>query len=767
MRAAHDAAMRESLGRPDPVRPRICSGLPRHASAGTLALQSRPGEAGSSRIAAIFGEAAVSGRCNGDGLFGRRSRRCQVSGRCRRRRHSNVAATGATATAGAGDGPSDGDRPPDARQPRRPTTPAVTADRWTATADRHRHSARRRRRPDRIRHGSYRIHTATRRLPPPRRPSYGDRDRPRRTLRRRPRRRRATGDPDAQTSNSPSLHRTTATPTRRQRHGYRHRAYHGADRRTGTAIATSRPRRCRAQPDRLDTATAQRNPRPTLRPIRARREDAAGSATATPHASATPRSRRRRRPTRTACDARRGEHRDHPTRPRRERAAATRSSHGDAHLDALADGRPPRRDAADARDRHPHRYRHAARHAHPDAHHHRRPATPTRTLPPRASARAPDADHRGHRDPHRDRRPARRAPRAAPPPHRDAAAERDAVRRGHVDALVTPRAPRSRHPHARHARRSRRRRAPSPPPGHADGDATITLSPTRTISATPTFSRPVRRPARPRRRTARRARRRSPPSPTASPTSTPIPSSTGTRTATSTRTGTATGTGTRTPTPTVTRTPTRTATGSRTPTSTPLTIGADITSPSASLAPTACRSPRSAPRTTATRRSVRPPSGFIIYIEAQPGISRLPARDHDVQLGLPATPASCPISRSSSRAPSATAARRSATTGPPRRSAACPRPFRGFQRHAGRRQRRQRPRLPVRQPLEHDRKRAPATASADYGFTNAGATVQFCTSLGVGIELAFPFGDTIVCARVRDVAGQPGQPSSIAVRVLP
>ena len=56
-------------------------------------------------------------------------------------------------------------------------------------------------------------------------------------------------------------------------------------------------------------------------------------------------------------------------------------------------------------------------------------------------------------------------------------------------------------------------------------------------------------------------------------------------------------------------------------------------------------------------------------------------------------------------------------------------------------------------------------AFGTYAFTNPESTVQFCTSPGVGIELAFPLGDTIVTARVRDVLGQPGHPSSIAVRV--
>lgn len=50
-------------------------------------------------------------------------------------------------------------------------------------------------------------------------------------------------------------------------------------------------------------------------------------------------------------------------------------------------------------------------------------------------------------------------------------------------------------------------------------------------------------------------------------------------------------------------------------------------------------------------------------------------------------------------------------------------------------------------------------------FTNAASTIQFCTSPGVGSEMAFPPGDTIVTVRVRDIAGQPGPPRTIVVRV--
>jgi hypothetical protein len=51
-------------------------------------------------------------------------------------------------------------------------------------------------------------------------------------------------------------------------------------------------------------------------------------------------------------------------------------------------------------------------------------------------------------------------------------------------------------------------------------------------------------------------------------------------------------------------------------------------------------------------------------------------------------------------------------------------------------------------------------------FVDGRSTVQFCTSLGIGTEMAFPPGDTILTARVRDLIGQPGPPVSIVIRVL-
>ena len=60
----------------------------------------------------------------------------------------------------------------------------------------------------------------------------------------------------------------------------------------------------------------------------------------------------------------------------------------------------------------------------------------------------------------------------------------------------------------------------------------------------------------------------------------------------------------------------------------------------------------------------------------------------------------------------------------------------------------------------------PRSLHADGSVHEAGTTVQFCTSTGVGAELAFPFGDTILTARVLDDPNQPGPPQSIVIRVL-
>jgi hypothetical protein len=49
--------------------------------------------------------------------------------------------------------------------------------------------------------------------------------------------------------------------------------------------------------------------------------------------------------------------------------------------------------------------------------------------------------------------------------------------------------------------------------------------------------------------------------------------------------------------------------------------------------------------------------------------------------------------------------------------------------------------------------------------TGGNRVVQFCSTVAVGHEVAFGLGDTILMARALDVAGQPGLPRSIIVRV--
>jgi hypothetical protein len=58
-------------------------------------------------------------------------------------------------------------------------------------------------------------------------------------------------------------------------------------------------------------------------------------------------------------------------------------------------------------------------------------------------------------------------------------------------------------------------------------------------------------------------------------------------------------------------------------------------------------------------------------------------------------------------------------------------------------------------------------ASQDPAFQDMTSKVQFCPMLGVGSEVEFPLGDTLVSAEVTDILGQPGLPQSIIIRVEP
>ena len=58
-------------------------------------------------------------------------------------------------------------------------------------------------------------------------------------------------------------------------------------------------------------------------------------------------------------------------------------------------------------------------------------------------------------------------------------------------------------------------------------------------------------------------------------------------------------------------------------------------------------------------------------------------------------------------------------------------------------------------------------ASDDPAFVATRTTVQFCPTVDIGAEIAFPDGDTRVTARVTDASGQPGLTASIIIRVTP
>ena len=53
--------------------------------------------------------------------------------------------------------------------------------------------------------------------------------------------------------------------------------------------------------------------------------------------------------------------------------------------------------------------------------------------------------------------------------------------------------------------------------------------------------------------------------------------------------------------------------------------------------------------------------------------------------------------------------------------------------------------------------------NGDFGCAGAGSSAQFCGFISQ--NLAFPSGDTLVTARVRDVTGNLGPPARILVRV--
>jgi hypothetical protein len=197
------------------------------------------------------------------------------------------------------------------------------------------------------------------------------------------------------------------------------------------------------------------------------------------------------------------------------------------------------------------------------------------------------------------------------------------------------------------------------------------------------------------------------------------------------------------------------------PTATPRTIGGEITAFGVARAdgvPVMTIGPQDDGYLT----FVRPPSGFIIYIEAKRGISNLPvgsetfAHDPEDPNVLPdlQVVVSRPLGNGSSKV---------CDVSPPVGGvpAVVPPAFGGSQAVSNAVND-----FACRFDARNSMQACTRDGFSTYQFTDSSSTIQFCTSPGIGTELAFPHGDTIITARVRDVAGQPGHQKSIAIRVL-
>jgi hypothetical protein len=206
---------------------------------------------------------------------------------------------------------------------------------------------------------------------------------------------------------------------------------------------------------------------------------------------------------------------------------------------------------------------------------------------------------------------------------------------------------------------------------------------------------------------------------------------------------------------------------SRTPTNTPRTIGAAITAFGVARA-----DGRVVPPLPSDSSSppifLRPASGFLIYVEAKPGVSGrsvgLDTFDTD-----PGDPNILPDLQIVSSRPLGDGSAAVCDIGPPNTSTAGgvpavdPPQFGGGQTVSN---------AINDLSCRFEARIASSLACTRDGFSQiesfvaAGSTIQFCTNPGVGAELAFPPGDTHLMVRIRDVAGQPGPPASIVIRVL-
>jgi hypothetical protein len=308
---------------------------------------------------------------------------------------------------------------------------------------------------------------------------------------------------------------------------------------------------------------------------------------------------------------------------------------------------------------------------------------------------------------------------------------------------------------------------------------TLTNSPTATLTRTATPSATASVTRTPSQTASASGTATLTPTPSATRTATRTSTATPSQTPTLTRTQTATDTPTRTPTVSATATPTRTATVTRsaTPTITPLvsatptatfrTIGGEITAFGVARADGRIID-TIGPDDHGYLTYVRPPSGFLIYVEAHPGISGRPVGSVTFRSD-PTDPNVLPDLQMVASRVLGNGSTAVCDVGP-----APNQPLGG---------------VPAVDPPMFGGSQGVSNAINDLGcrfdargstalactrdpfqqveaFVNPNSTVQFCTTAGVGSEMAFSIGDTILTARVLDVVGQPGHPMSIVIRVL-
>jgi hypothetical protein len=228
-----------------------------------------------------------------------------------------------------------------------------------------------------------------------------------------------------------------------------------------------------------------------------------------------------------------------------------------------------------------------------------------------------------------------------------------------------------------------------------------------------------------------------------------------------------TSTPTRTGTATQSATPSATPLLSPTPSATPRTIGGEITAFGVARADGVVVN-TIGPEDHGYLTYVRPPSGFLIFVEAKPGLSGRPVGTSTFNRD-PTNPDVLPDLQIEASRALGNGSLAVCDLGP-----APTKPLGG---------------VPAVDPPAFGGSQADSDAINDFScrfdarstsslactrdpfqqtdtFVGQNSSVQFCSTTGVGSEMAFPLGDTILTVRVRDVLGQPGHPVSIVIRVL-